>query len=31
MIIPGMSIGRALTTGRVTGLLAAGKEIVRGK
>jgi fumarate reductase flavoprotein subunit len=30
MIIPGMSLGRAMTTGRVAGLLAAGKEIDRG-
>lgn len=31
MIMPGMSIGRAMTTGRVAGLLAAGKEINRGR
>ncbi|MDR2197422.1 MAG: FAD-dependent oxidoreductase [Coriobacteriales bacterium] len=31
MIIPGMSLGRAMTTGRVAGLLAAGKEIAGGK
>ena len=31
MIIPGMSLGRAITTGRVAGLLAAGKEIARGR
>lgn len=31
MIIPGMSLGRAMTTGRVAGLLASGKEIERGR
>jgi fumarate reductase flavoprotein subunit len=31
MIIPGMSLGRAITTGRVAGLLASGKEIAGGK
>jgi fumarate reductase flavoprotein subunit len=31
MVIPGMSLGRAMTTGRVAGLLAAGKPIARGR
>ncbi|MGI6105286.1 MAG: FAD-binding protein [Raoultibacter sp.] len=31
MIIPGMSLGRAMTTGRVAALLASGKEINRGR
>jgi fumarate reductase flavoprotein subunit len=31
MVIPGMSLGRAITTGRVAGLLAAGKEIAKGR
>lgn len=31
MIIPGMSLGRAMTTGRVAGLLVSGKEIARGR
>jgi fumarate reductase flavoprotein subunit len=31
MVIPGMSIGRAMTTGRVAGLLASGQEIAKGR
>lgn len=31
MVIPGMSLGRAMTTGRVAGLLASGEEIQRGR
>jgi fumarate reductase flavoprotein subunit len=31
MVIPGMSIGRAMTTGRVAGLLSAGQEIAKGR
>jgi fumarate reductase flavoprotein subunit len=31
MVIPGMSLGRAMTTGRVAGLLASGKEIAKGR
>jgi fumarate reductase flavoprotein subunit len=31
MVIPGMSLGRAMTTGRVAGLLASGKAIAQGR
>lgn len=31
MVIPGMSLGRAMTSGRVAGLLASGEEINRGR
>ena len=31
MIIPGMSLGRAMTTGRVAALLATGQEIAKGR
>jgi fumarate reductase flavoprotein subunit len=31
MVIPGMSLGRAITTGRVAGLLASGKPIAKGR
>jgi len=31
MVIPGMSLGRAMTTGRIAGLLASGQEINRGR
>lgn len=31
MVIPGMSLGRAITTGRVAGLLAADKPIAKGR
>jgi fumarate reductase flavoprotein subunit len=31
MVIPGMSLGRAITTGRVAGLLASGKPIATGR
>ncbi|MDR2379873.1 MAG: FAD-dependent oxidoreductase [Bifidobacteriaceae bacterium] len=31
MIIPGMSLGRAMTTGRVAGLLASGQPIASGR
>lgn len=31
MVIPGMSLGRAMTTGRVAGLLASGQEIKGGR
>ena len=31
MIIPGMSLGRAMTTGRVAGLLSSGQEIKGGR
>ena len=31
MVIPGMSLGRAMTTGRVAALVASGKEIAKGR